>query len=336
MQRDNSFKHRGRAVGLGALLLVALLLMAGCGPRATGGELAAASDGSEIVVDLPALVIDIQPDGQARLGEQSLADLGALLGQAQALQGFAVPPETVDFLVGSNIQHIQIDNTPQGLLILVNGQPIPSLAWDGEKLVATAEMLETFGGGVTLLDKLLPLITQLGIGVTLRFPTAEGAEAIPLVAADDQVAAQAIAAQQEFLEMVQSPPTFMVTIQYAEDGTWSVADLSQQDLVQLAPVPLDMLTLNAQTIQAMGASGIDQIELQTNPDGIFILINGQALPYITWADGRVNHLLQLAEQTGLLASMLGNSPNTSALIDTVESLLPAVQASNVSLRVEFP
>lgn len=336
MQRDNSLKQRGRSVGLVAILLVALLVIAGCGPRATGGELAAASDGSQIVVDLPALVIDIQANGQPTLGEQSLTELGALMGQEQMVQALTVPQETLDFLIASNIQHVQIDNTPEGLLILVNGQPIPSLAWDGEKLVATAEVLETLGGGVALLDKVLPLITNIGVGVTMRFPVAEGAEVLPLVAVDDEVAAQAMAAQQEFLEMVQTPPTFLVTIQYAEDGTWSVADLSQDDLAQLAPIQLDALNLDAATIQQLDALGIDEITLQTNSDGIFISINGQTLPYITWADGRVNHLLQLAEQTGLLAPVLGSDPNMSALMDTIESMLPAVQASNVSLRVVFP
>lgn len=336
MQRDKSLKQRGRSVGLVVILLVALLVMAGCGPRATGGELAAASDGSQIVIDLPALVIDIQPDGQPKLGEQTLSELGALVGQSQAVQALTVPQDTLDFLVASNIQHVQIDNTPEGLLILVNGQPIPSLAWDGEKLVATADVLETLGGGVALLDKVLPLITNIGIGAIMRFPVAEGADAVPLVAVDDEVAARAMAAQQEFLDMVQTPPTFLVTIQYAEDGTWSVADLTQADLVQLIPVPLDALNLDAGTIQQLDAMGISEIALQTNADGIFISINGQTLPYITWADGRVNHLLELAQQTGLLAPILGDDPNMGALMDYIESILPAVQASEISLRVVFP
>ena len=64
-------------------------------------------------------------------------------------------------MVNSQIQHIQIDNTPEGLLILINGKPIPSLGWDGESLVATAEVMEEFGADVVpLLDKILPLDPQ--------------------------------------------------------------------------------------------------------------------------------------------------------------------------------
>ena len=76
-----------------------------------------------------------------------------------------------------DIQHIQIETTADGLLILINGQMVPSIAWDGEKLVATADALKTFGASVALLDKVLPLVQHLGIGVTLRFPVAQGAEA---------------------------------------------------------------------------------------------------------------------------------------------------------------
>jgi hypothetical protein len=219
---------------------------------------------------------------------------------------------------------------------LVNGQSIPSLAWDGEKLVATAEVLETLGAGVALLDRVLPLLTNLGIGVIIRFPLAEGAEALPMVAPENEAATRAIAAQQEFLAAVGTPPVFQVTIAYAADGSWTVADLPQAELAQLIPGATQLLTLPATTVQGMTNAGITEIGLATNTDGIFISINGKTLPYITWADGRVNHLLTLAEETGLLSQVVGADPNMVAILDTVESLLPAVQAPNVSLRVTFP
>jgi hypothetical protein len=145
-----------------------------------------------------------------------------------------------------------------------------------------------------------------------------------------------MAAQEEFLAAVGTPPTFALTIEYAEDGTWTVADVGQAEWSQLLPVPWEMLNLPPETIQGMSAAGITEVGLATNQDGIFISINGKTLPYITWADGRVNHLLTLAEESGMLAPMLGSDPNMAALMDTVESLIPAVQASNVSLRVTFP
>jgi hypothetical protein len=263
-----------------------------------------------------------------------LTELGGGLGAN--LAEVSVPPEMVDSIRAYGIQHIQIDNTPEGLLILINGQPIPSLAWDGEKLVATGEVLESFGAGVALLDRVLPLLATLGVGVIIRFPLAEGDEALPLVSTDDAVATEARAAQQEFLDAVGTPPTFALTIEYAPDGTWTVADLAQAEWSQLLPIPWEMLNLSPTTVQQLSAAGISEIGLATNADGIFISINGKTLPYISWADGRVNHLLTLAEESGLLAQALGNDPNMTAILDTVESLLPAVQASDVNIRVNIP
>lgn len=335
MQRGFMLKRSGRFVVLMSLMLAALLVVAGCGPRATGGQLASSAGEDQVVIDLPALVIDIDSAGQASLGGQSVADLAAMAGQdASAL---SVPAETVDFLTASNIQHIQIDNTADGLLILVNGQPIPSIAWDGEKLVATAEVLEILGGGVALMDKVLPLVRNLGIGVTVRFPIAAGEAAIPLVVTDSEVAARSLQLQQEFLAAVGTPPTFQIAVDYAADGTWTVENMTQAEWSQLvSAVPWEALNLPAELVQGASAAGIDTIGLSTNSDGIFISINGQTLPYITWADGRINYVLQLAEQTGLLEPLLGSDPNMAAVLDTVESLLPAVQASNVSLLVSFP
>jgi hypothetical protein len=317
-----------------SLIMAVLVLLVGCAPRATSGQIAAAADESQIAVDLPALVLDVQSDGSMNVGGQPLTQLGGGLGAG--LAGFVIPADMVASMTSFNIQHIQIDNTPEGLLILVNGQAIPSLAWDGEKLVATAEVLDTLGAGVALLDRVLPLLTNLGIGVIMRFPLAEGEEALPLVAPDSEAAAAALAAQEEFLAMVGAPPVIHLTIAYAEDGTWSIAGMDQADWGSIIGVPLEMLNQTPETIAGISDAGITEIGLATNADGIFISINGKTLPYLTWADGRINHLISLAEETGLLAMAVGDTADMAGLIDYIESVLPAVQATDVSVRITFP
>jgi hypothetical protein len=334
MQRGNLLKRGNRSMVLVSLIMAALVLLVGCAPRATSGQIAAAADESQIAIDLPALVLDVQPDGSISVGGQPLTELGGGLGAG--LAAAAIPPDMVASVTAFNIQHIQIDNTPEGLLILINGQPIPSLAWDGEKLIATGEVLEQFGAGVGVLDRVLPLLANLGVGVILRFPIAEGEEALPMVAPESEAAAAAMAAQQEFLAGVVTPPVFHVTINYAADGTFTFADMNQADWEALVPGASTMLAQTPETIAQITAMGITDIELATNTDGVFISINGKTLPYLTWADGRVQHLLTLAEESGLLAMAVGNDPNMVALINQVESLLPAVQATDFSLRVTFP
>jgi len=317
--------------------MVALVLLAGCAPRAASADTtqaATTADDSKIVVDLPALVLDVQPDGSIDVGGKPITQLGGSLGASLAKAN--IPASMVDNLTALKIQHIQIDNTPDGLLILVNGQAIPSLAWDGDKLVATAKVLEQLGSGVALLERVLPLIQDIGVGVILRFPLAQGETALPMVAPQSDDAAKAIQAQQDFLNAVKTPPVVHFTIAYNDDGTWTIADINQSDLTQALNVPATMLNLTPQTIAAVTKAGIKDIGLSTNKDGIFISINGETLPYLTWADGRVSHLLTLAKDTGLLSQVLGNSPDMQGAVDTIESLLPAIQASDVSLKVTFP
>jgi len=334
MQRGNLLKRGNWALVLMSVLMMALVLLAGCAPRASAADTtkAASADESQIVVDLPALVLDVQPDGSIDVGGKKLAELGGNL--SASLAGVNIPPSMVDNITAYNIQHIQLDNTPEGLLILVNGQAIPSLAWDGDKLVATADVLEQLGSGVAVLDRVLPLIGDLGLGVILRFPLAQGEAVLPMVAPQSDDAAKAIQAQKEFLDAVGTPPVVHFTLAYNADGTWTIADINQADLSAMN-LPLDMLNLTPDTIAKVTDAGIKEIGLSTNKDGIFISINGKTLPYLTWADGRVSHLLTLAKDTGLLSQVTGD-PNMSGAIDTIESLLPAIQASDVSLKVTFP
>jgi hypothetical protein len=331
MQTGDVRMNKGRITSLIFVSMAALLIVAGCGPRATGGQLASTADAQQIVIDLPALVIDIQEDGQAALAGVPIADTGRMLGAD--FGALAIDPATVQTLVAANIQHFQIDNTQEGLLILVNGEPIPSIAWDGESLIATGEMLDNFGMEIVLLDRVLPLVRNLGVGAIIRMPVAEGEEVIPFVVIDEETAAAAAAAQQEFLDAVGGPPTFQLVVNYDEEGNWSVSDLTAAEWSQVAPLPWDMLNLDPALVQGASASGIEEVGIATNASGIFISVNGRTLPHITWAEGRINHVINLAVQLGLLE---GVGANAQDIVGIVQNLLPAVQASNVNVRVLFP
>jgi hypothetical protein len=324
----------GRWSVLLTVLLVGLLMLSACAPRATGGEVASRAGEAGVAVDLPALVLDIQEDGSLAVGGVPLSDLGALVGQD--LSQLTVGEDTAQALAAAGIQHIQIDNTDQGLLILVNGKPIPSLAWDGESLVTTARLVEDLGGpSIALLDKLLPLIGNLGLGVIVRAPVPEGADQLPLVSIDDAAAEEAMSAQAEFLRAVVTPPTFSIAINYAPDGTYELAGISPEDLNQFVPGLGDSISQDPGLIAQMDQMGIDQIGLSTNEDGLFVSINGQNLPYFTWADGRIMNVLNIAVESGMLDEALGGM-DPEVVMQYVDALLPALLATDVNLSVNFP
>jgi len=156
------------------LLSVAIIVLAGCAPRATSGLTVGQAGESDLVVDLPALVIDIDEAGNPSMGNVPLAQLGATFAPGM-LDTLVVPAETVAMMTESNIQHIQIDNSPEGLLLLINGEPIPSIKWDGEILSTTGGLISQLGAGAPVLEQMLPVIANLGLGVIVRFPTQEGA-----------------------------------------------------------------------------------------------------------------------------------------------------------------
>jgi hypothetical protein len=288
------------------------------------------------VVDLPALVLEVQPDGTATVGGAALSSL-PLVGAALGAVKF--PPDTVAQLTGSNIQHIQVDNTADGILILVNGKAIPSLAWDGESLTATGEVVKSMpgaAGAVAVLDKLLPLIQNLGVGVIIRFPVTEGAEALPLVSPEaSQTAEELKAAQDAFIESVQVPPTVQVTLNYDENGDWTMGGMSQEEWAQIAPQFGSMLNMAPTGVQALQKLGIQQIGISTNQDGIFISINDKTLPHITWAEGRINNVLALLAETGALDNVMPGQ-DSAAILEYIQGLLPTVLASNINLIVKFP
>ncbi len=317
-------------------LAVAVLVLAGCAPRAMGGQTAAQSGEQDLVVDLPALVIDIDAAGNPSVGNVPLSQLGQTFAPGM-LDSLVVPAETVTFLTESNIQHIQIDNTPTGLLLLVNGQPIPSLKWNGEILTGTGQLVSQLGAGVPVLEKFLPLLTNLGIGVIVRFPLAQGAEPIPTYVEGGEAAMAARAAQEDFLATVgDTPPTIKLPVYYDTDGGWRVGDLSDAEWSNLTGVPFQAARLQPAMVANLMNAGITEISLQTDAEGIHLSINGRALPYIGWADGEITHLLTLGEQMGLWNTLADSGLNMGEITSMVETMLPVVQSTQTAINVYFP
>lgn len=317
------------------LLTVVVLALAGCAPRATGGQTAALPGADQLAVDLPAIVLDFDTSGQASVGNVPLAQLGSMFAPGM-LDAVELPAETVDFMIESNIQHIQIDNAPSGLLILVNGEPIPSIKWDGEILTATAETLNQLGMGVPALEKLLPLVNHLGLGVIVRFPVSEGIAEIPTYIESPPSAAAARAAQEEFLENVGEAPRIILPVIYDIDGGWRMGDLSDAEWTSLTGLPWNALRLQPGIIEGLMAANISEISISTDASGIHIGINGRELPYIGWADGEINHVLDLAGQMGLWNTLADNGMNMGEIVGMVEKLVPVVQTAETSINVYFP
>ena len=329
------FKQLTRPITLGLLLTLALLI-GGCAPRAGDVELGTPANARSTVVDLPALVIDYNQEGNPSLGGILLTELQPLI-PADIAQQLTLGPTQIDFLTAANIQHIALDSRRHGPGIFVNGREFPSIAWNEESLANTGSLAPIFGGSAPVLDQILPPLTQIGAAVIVNFPVDEGKEAIPdplnLVAGEQH---PAVERQETFLETVALPPTIMIPVDYQLDGSWHVAGMTPEEWSVLTKMPWDSLRLTPQQIEAASSAGIRNVEIASDKDGLHVRVNDLDLPHLSWDQGKLNHLLAVAADAGLRDLLAANGLDAQTLLTVIDRLLPIVTAAEVSIQVVFP
>lgn len=296
---------------------------------------------SALVVDLPALYIDYGVNGIAYVGDTRLVELGAAFGRDLAV--LDLDEAWVGRLTAANIQHVQLLNRPAGVVVLVNGVAVPSVGWNEEMLVNTALLFQALEDDASWLEALLPVAAEWGVGVVVRFPLAPDALPIPLAAAEpdtEGVVAAAAAgtpsAQEAYLALIGEPPQLLIEVTYTVDGAWTVADMNATAWSQVMDAPWTRLNLPPALVQKISVAGIKMVTITSNRQGLFVTVNEQALPYLRWANGEVNQLVDLVQKLDLLGAGTQENPATAVLIETVQNLLPFLQTLEVKLIVHFP
>ncbi len=312
-------------------LLFVGLLITGCGPRIGGGETAAQLRQSPLVIDLPALYIDYDRSGHASIGSVPVDAIGDAL--TVDLSRLNLKTEQINTIMDANIQHLQVTNTPDRLLLLVNGQLLPALVWHTERATTAGEG-QMLAAGLAQITPLLSTVVAMGGGVVLRFPISAGTVPIPLTMVEsDSVALEA--AQDEYLAIIGTPPHMVIDVFYQADGSWRVSDLDATAWRAVLPLPWDRLNLGAEQIQSLRAGGIEDLILQSNREGLFVQVNQQPLPHLSWAKGELNSMIVLAAEGGLFRQLLGDTPTAYSLAATLEHLLPMLQVTEIELRIHF-
>lgn len=329
------FPQAKRLVVLTALMLMALLALAGCGPRAGGGDVARAAGASDVVVDLPAIYIDFDAQGQGTIGGMRVSQAGALIGQS--LPDLDLGQSAVEAMEKYNIQHIQLVNSEKGLDILVNGLRVPSFGWNTEVLGNLRDQLSLLGVDLGSVGKLLPLAGNFNTGIVLRFPLAAGREPLPLIDPDAAAIAQrARQATQAFAAGVGDLPTIKFSVDYRPDGTWTVQGKDAAAWEESLPIGWDGFNLPSDLVQGAAAAGLKTLGISTNEEGINFSLNGKAMPTITWGSGEMSNLFQLLKDSGVMSQLSGGSARVAGILDLGEQLLPTIQAADFGMTVNFP
>ena len=314
-------KTRKRSLFL-TLLLVAGLALTGCVPRPGAGS--AASAGSDALsIDLPAILVEYDAEGQASLLGMPVGELGAALGAD--LSALSLGQETIDKFTTAKIQHIQVNNQPNVLRIYTNGQPLPAIIWNEEAMNALAETLTGMGTDASMLSTLTPLLPNLGLGLALKMPVPSGQKEIPLTVSGGYL--ESAAALRSFDAAKAAAANINLVITYAADGTPTIEGI--------APFMLNMIGLNpaalalpADQLESIASQGIQSIGIKTVQGGLLLQLNGNDLPYLQWSnENEVTNLLSLAgafagpEMAGQLQQLqlIFNFPGLSATINFPQS-----------------
>ena len=341
-------QHRRLALLLSALLILSLVLSA-CGPRPQQGELAQNPTSDQLLVDLPAGGIDYDEQGQATISGAALSALGALLGQD--LSSLDRTPEDMQRLADAGIQHMFVNLTPSGLGVFANGKPMLSLAWTPETLANLGTLLGSMPDPtMQQVQGLVPLLSNMSLGVVMRFPGAEG-EAVPLMS-DEEVDARAIiadatrnapAALQAVLpENLQGmagllggllaglPP---LTITFDANGVGTLTGLAPFIASQ---IPAGAIALPADTLAQLQDLGIQSLNIKNSADGLNITVNGNELPMLMWNQGEMQNLAGLGIESGAL-QVLGNlDEGTMDTLGTVANAAPILQAAKLDVTINLP
>lgn len=307
--------------------MVVLILVSGCMPRPGAGEAAGVAGEESLVLDLPTIVVDFDAEGNPSIAGVPLSEL---TGSPVTI----LPAETMDMLVSSNIQQVYINNGVDGLSILVNGLPVPSLMWGGETMADTASTLEALGSDLSVIGQLLPVVRQLGVGIVANFP---GAEGTALMEVENTGAANLQSAQEEFLSGVGTAPTVSIPVMYNPDGSWTVNGLTDTEYSAILPsVPWQSLRLPPTALQGLVEAGVSQITVSLGQDGLSISIDDSTLPQLSWGNGELLNVVELAGQMGLLDSLASSGLEPDDIVPVVESLIPVIQSADVSITAMIP
>ena len=268
------------------------------------------------------MVIDVDSQGQPSIGGIGLQDLSGLL-PGLALPNFSLNPFYVDWLKNTNVQHIELVHTDKGVFLFVNGQAMPSLVWDQESLGNLAEVSGALSGPFgQLLKTLVPILQRTGLNVVLRFPTQDGAAPIELRDATAPI-------ELPTAEAAPADAALHLDVDYALDengvGVPRIAGLTSRDLMAATGLGLPV-ELTPQAVQLVKTYGIEEFQVRTAPDGLYLTVNGQPLPHIAWNDAYLQNV------SDFYAQMNPASP----YINLVKLLLPELNNMDVDLMIRFP
>jgi len=366
---------RGKRGGL-VLAVVLVGLASGCAPGSGNADEVRDSLGQiETILDstsklLPSVPIEIGRDGRVeRIGgfpAKTVDDLAQRLSGNPLVGRVVVIDEAyLKWFDRANIQHATLAVRPGGLLVWVNGRPLPHVAWDSASLDNLVRVLAKFQKRPEAPDQIslvspqaydsiratLPLVKSLNLRFDVRFPdypnlgAAKRKPVAPPGAAEVEDAPAAARADRRPLQTVDVEIVYHPLKVGDREMGWvpSLFGFSTVDLQHVADsvarpggerVKVPQFRLREDIRKRIETEGIASIAFEARSDGLFVTVDGRLLPHFAWSEASLTNLSALLEQ--LYPSKLKKLPDDARWVPVVRRTAPMYDDYDLGVIVRFP
>lgn len=120
-----------------------------------------------------------------------------------------------------------------------------------------------------------------------------------------------------------------IVITFDEQGNPGVEGVALEEIARSVGVPLDLSQYRIDPFYSawMEAANIQHIELRQTGDGIALLVNGALMPSLSFQDGSLQRMSEIAPLLG---------PNGPAIGQLIEKFAPLVQRLGLAIALKFP
>jgi hypothetical protein len=285
--------------------------------------------GKALTIGLPRIEITVDENGklgiEGFLSLSQLDELASSLGIPLGLSSFSLPPELAQRMTMGGIQHLEIRQTADKLILLFNGKPVPNLSWKDGSVDSLGQALALLGPQAAqagqMIQKLVPLAERLGLSIALKFPVQPGAE--PIAYASDEVALAPLEAATGSPKLV-----LQLDVTYDEAGVPSFLGIPPEEIQALLGGQQIRLALDPSIIQRAQANNVQHLELRSKGDGLWVYVNGSPVPPIRWDKQTLGSAIDV---------WVAMNPGLSPIVaNTVRTLAPYLSNGDLSIMLHFP
>ncbi|MCB9139245.1 MAG: hypothetical protein H6642_12940 [Caldilineaceae bacterium] len=267
------------------VVLFAGLLLSACGGGNTGSTW----------FNLPSAPVEVQENGTASV-------YGFNLGQI-------LDPAMVSQLQGAGAEKLDVRIGYEGVMPLLNGESLPYVNWDQGSVAEVQSIVQSMPNlpNAGLISRALPMLRTFGVGVSLNLPgdsvpNWNGSTPSMTATGEDQAAVG---------------PVNLGGLAVDDQGAVSLDGISLGDLGAAVNLPPQVMSMVQQL-------GVNELSVDTSPNGIQLSMDGRSLPGLTFDPASLNRALGVA-------GAFVDAP-TQAMLDQAAPLL---ESSDINVALSF-